>query len=381
MNDFNRWNPPVDAPVDVESVSEDFSPVSEPQQPRQPRIVPLLLVTALVAGASGGFAGYVMRDGGTNNIVLTQSGGDSSERPAGSIAAIAAAVKDSVVSISVQSAMSAGTGSGWIVDSRGYIVTNNHVIADAANGGSITVSFADGQSVAAKIVGRNSAYDLAVIKVDVSGLKALPLGNSNNIVVGDSVVAIGSPLGLQGTVTSGIISAMDRPVTAGGSGELAYFNGLQTDAAINPGNSGGPLVNAAGEVIGVNSAIATMGGSMGGQSGSIGLGFAIPINTAKRIVQEIINTGTSTMPIIGVQLDLNSTQDGALIADVHAGGPASKAGIGNGTLITAIDGVKVHDSVGLIVRIRAKAPGEVVTLTSESGSTFSVTLGSQTLSS
>lgn len=382
MNDFDQWNPPTDEPVATTESVQDFEAVDqEEKQPRSPKLVPLLLVTALVAGASGGAVGYAMRDGGTNNIVLTQSGGDSSERPAGSIAAIAAAVKNSVVSISVVSAMSSGTGSGWVVDSRGYIVTNNHVIAAAAAGGNITVNFADGQAVAAKIVGRNSAYDLAVLKVDVSGLKALPLGNSNNIVVGDTVVAIGSPLGLQGTVTSGIISAMDRPVTAGGSGELAYFNGLQTDAAINPGNSGGPLVNAAGEVIGVNSAIATMGGSMGGQSGSIGLGFAIPINTAKRIVQEIITSGTSTMPIIGVQLDLNANQDGALIADVHSGGPASKAGIPSGTLITSIDGVKVHDSVGLIVRIRAKAPGDVVTLTSESGKNFSVTLGSQTLSS
>jgi putative serine protease PepD len=286
-----------------------------------------------------------------------------------------------VVSIEVVSATSSDTGSGWVVDSRGYIVTNNHVIASAANGGSIRVILNDDQRVSASIVGRNSAYDLAVLKIDVAGLKALPLGDSAKMVVGDTAIAVGSPLGLEGTVTSGIISALERPVTAGGSGELAYFNGIQTDAAINPGNSGGPLVNGQGQVIGVNSAIATMGGTYGSQSGSIGLGFAIPINTAKRIVEELINTGASTMPIIGVQLDMQSTQDGALVAQVQPNGPAAKAGIVAPTLITAIDGVKVHDPVGLIVRIRAQAPGDVVELTTSTGKKISVTLGGEAMSS
>mgnify|MGYP006271354019 CR=1 FL=1 len=342
------------------------------------------MVTALVAGGVGGAVGYQLQAKSVTNdsVVLTQSGGDTSARPSGSIAAIAAAVKSSVVSIGVQSAVGSGTGSGWVVDAQGFIVTNNHVIADVAtSGGRITVAFSDGQSVSATIVGRNSAYDLAVLKVDVTGLKALSLGNSDSVVVGDTVVAIGSPLGLQGTVTSGIISALDRPVTAGGSGELAYFNGIQTDAAINPGNSGGPLVNANGEVIGVNSAIATMGNNMGGQSGSIGLGFAIPINTAKRIVQEIINTGSSTIPILGVQLNLNSAEDGALISDVETDGPAAKAGVTGNILVTEIDGVKVHDAVGLIVNVREHTPGDQVILKSSDGKTFTVTLGANKTSS
>jgi putative serine protease PepD len=386
MNYDEQWKPPVENEIVaeqlVEPVEDDFVETAPAPTQKTPRLLPLLLVTALVAGASGGAVGYVMHgNGGANSVVLTQSNGDSSERPAGSIAAIAAAVKPSVVSIEVRGAMTSDTGSGWVVDSRGYVVTNNHVIAAAVNGGSIKVVLNDDQRVDATIVGRNSAYDLAVLKIDVDGLKALPLGNSSAIVVGDTAVAVGSPLGLQGTVTSGIISALERPVTAGGSGELAYFNGIQTDAAINPGNSGGPLVNAQGEVIGVNSAIATMGGSTGGQAGSIGLGFAIPINTAKRIVQEIINTGKSTMPILGVQLDMQSTEDGALIVQAASGGPAAKAGVAANTLVTAIDGVKVHDPVGLIVRIRAQAPGDVVVLTTSTGKKISVTLGAQEMSS
>ena len=387
MNHDQQWRPPVENEIYVDPVPGDSPEMHGPgdttaEQRRLPRLLPLLLVTSIVAGASGGAVGYAIHQHGlTSNVVLTQGDGDSSERPAGSIAAIAAAVKPSVVSIEVVSATSSDTGSGWVVDSRGYIVTNNHVIASAANGGSIRVILNDDQRVSASIVGRNSAYDLAVLKIDVAGLKALPLGDSAKMVVGDTAIAVGSPLGLEGTVTSGIISALERPVTAGGSGELAYFNGIQTDAAINPGNSGGPLVNGQGQVIGVNSAIATMGGTYGSQSGSIGLGFAIPINTAKRIVEELINTGASTMPIIGVQLDMQSTQDGALVAQVQPNGPAAKAGIVAPTLITAIDGVKVHDPVGLIVRIRAQAPGDVVELTTSTGKKISVTLGGEAMSS
>ena len=399
MNDDQQWRPPSEneifvAPLEsdspIDNSADEVSPLQHAPQlndvaatgTRTPRLVPLLLVTALVAGVSGGAAGYYIQDRvAVSSVVLIQGSGDSSERPAGSIAAIAAAVKPSVVSINVTSASSSGTGSGWVVDSRGYIVTNNHVIAAAANGGSIKVILNDDQSVDATIVGRNSAYDLAVLKIDVQGLKALPLGDSSTIVVGDTSVAVGSPLGLEGTVTSGIISALERPVTAGGSGELAYFSGIQTDAAINPGNSGGPLVNSKGQVIGVNSAIATTGGNYGGQSGSIGLGFAIPINTAKRVVEEIINTGASTMPIIGVQLDMQSSQDGALIAQVQSGGPAEKAGIQAPLLITEIDGVRVHDPVGLIVRVRTHAPGDTVVLSTSAGKKISVTLGGETMSS
>ncbi len=185
---------------------------------------------------------------------------------------------------------------------NGYIVTNNHVVEGAADGGTLKVHFADGQEFDAEIVGRDPNYDIAVVKVDATDLPTVVIGDSDSVVVGDLAIAIGSPLELDGTVTAGIISALNRPVTAGGEGETAFINAIQTDAAINPGNSGGALVNAAGQVIGVNSAIATLGDGSG-QSGSIGLGFAIPINQVKRIAEELINTGTSTKPIIGVTLD------------------------------------------------------------------------------
>jgi putative serine protease PepD len=196
--------------------------------------------------------------------------------------------------------------------------------------------------------------------------------------VGDTAIAIGSPLGLQGTVTSGIISALNRPVTAGGSGDAAYINAIQTDAAINPGNSGGPLVNGNGQVIGINSAIATMG--QGGQSGSIGLGFSIPIDTAKRIAEEIIATGTSTTPIMGIELDMEYSGDGAKVTGVNAGGPAADGGVQIGDIVTTFDGQSIADSTALIVAIRANAPGDKVTLTVQrNGQTqdVTVTLGSK----
>jgi len=222
---------------------------------------------------------------------------------------------------------------------------------------------------------------LAVLKIDQGGLTAARLGDSASVAVGDSAIAIGSPLGLDGTVTSGIISAVNRPVTAGGQGEASYISALQTDAPINPGNSGGPLVNAESQVVGVNSAIATLGTGDNGQAGSIGLGFAIPINTAKRIADEIIQTGKSTYPIIGVTVDMRYQGPGAKVSAVSGGGPAAAAGIKVGDIITAVNGVQVTSSVDLLSAIRAYAPGETVTLTvqKQSGgdSQVKVKLGSQ----
>ena len=263
----------------------------------------------------------------------------------------------------------------------GYILTNNHVVAGAADGaGTLTVTFQDGTTKSATIVGRDLSYDLAVVKVEGTGLKTATLGNSSGVVVGDSSIAIGSPLGLEGTVTSGIVSALNRPVTAGGSGESSYISAIQTDAAINPGNSGGPLVDAQGKVIGVNSAIASLGqGQAGGQSGSIGLGFAIPVNQAKRVADEIIATGHATHPIIGVSVDMRFAGQGAQISEVTPNGPAAKAGIKPGDVITKVDGHTVANATEMIVAVRSHAPGETVTVTVGSGGSardVQLTLGS-----
>jgi putative serine protease PepD len=340
-------------------------------------------ITGLLAGGIGGYVGAQLADpapasSGTSTAELPQAEANTAPRAEGSVAEIAARVSPAVVSISVASNQGAGTGSGFVIRDDGYILTNNHVVAEAADGGKITVRMSDGKSYEATIVGRDSDYDLAVVKVDANGLPTVALGNSDSVVVGDLAIAIGSPLGLEGTVTAGIISALNRPVTAGSQNDTSFINAIQTDAAINPGNSGGALLNAAGQVIGVNSAIATLNDS-GGQSGSIGLGFAIPINEAKRIADELISTGKSTKPIIGVQLDSTYQGEGARVAEVTEGGGAAKAGLQAGDIITEFNGRPVADSTELIVAIRAMNPGDKVELTVKRGDetqTITVTLGS-----
>jgi putative serine protease PepD len=337
-------------------------------------LVTVALVAGLLAGALGGAGGYLVAARSADSSVLSpgatlpQSNASLSTRPSDSIAAVAKAVLPVVVSISVDTGSGGDTGSGVVLRSDGYILTNNHVIASAVNGGgTITVSFNDGTIKPAKIVGRDTSYDLAVIKVVASGLTVASLGNSENVAVGDEAIAVGSPLGLSGTVTSGIISALNRPVSAGGSGDpTSFINAIQTDAAVNPGNSGGALVNAQGLVIGINSAIATLssGQSSGaGQSGSIGLGFAIPINEAKRIAEELISTGKATHPVIGVSVDQTYTGAGAKVSVVTAGGPAETAGIASGDIIVAVNGRTISNSTELIVAIRSYTPGATVTLT------------------
>jgi putative serine protease PepD len=284
-----------------------------------------------------------------------------------------------VVSIDVTSASSSGTGSGFVIRStakESFILTNNHVATGAGDSAEITVTFQDQSQASATVVGTDASYDLAVLKVDRGNLPVAALGDSDSVVVGDATIAIGSPLGLTGTVTSGIVSALNRPVTAGESNDLSFISAIQTDAAINPGNSGGPLVNSRGEVIGINSAIATTGSTVSGQSGSIGLGFAIPINQARRVATELIATGKSSYPIIGVQLDMSYSKPGALVQEIVPAGPASTTTLKPGDVIVAIDGVKVGDGTELVVRIRAKSPGDVVELELLDGSIIEVTLGS-----
>ena len=330
---------------------------------------------AVIAGAIGGVIGNAgdgsLFDAGAKFVSVD----NSIERAPDSISALAAKVLPSVVSISVRNGSEGGAGTGFVIRSDGYLLTNNHVVEGVANGGSLRVSFNDGKTVNGKIVGTDSAYDLAVIKVELKNLTALQFGDSDKVQVGDSVIAIGSPLGLAGTVTSGIISAKDRAVTAGSrTSEGSFINALQTDAAINPGNSGGPLVDKSGAVIGINSAIATLDASSS-QTGSIGLGFAIPINQARRTAEQLIKTGKSSHPIIGVSLDTRYMNGGARIAEVMAGSPAAKAGIVVGDTIIGIDGKSVESADELIVAVRAKQPGDSVKLLlSANGSKRTVTV-------
>jgi len=332
----------------------------------------IALAMSLIAGVVGALIGKTAFDNSTNLITSNKV----IDRAPDSIAGIAARVSPSVVEIDSTTNSGSDTGSGFFIAKNGYIMTNNHVIETAFLAkAKITVKLSNNNEYTATVVGRDTSYDLAVLKIDVSDAPALVLGNSDNVQVGDPVIAIGSPLGLQGTVTSGIISAKNRPVTTSSdntAGESSFIDALQTDAAINPGNSGGPLVDATGAVIGVNSAIASLGSTIDGQPGSIGLGFAIPINQAKTQADQLIKTGTSHHPIVGMSLDSSYPGPGAKIADTASailpGGPAAKAGLQPGDIILAIDGQEISVADDLIVAIRSHAIGDTVTLKYQRGS-------------
>jgi putative serine protease PepD len=359
-------------------------PAQRPEVRRRPTVLALVAVaaaTGLLAGGIGGVTGWALADRESQQRLTDDDAGLDTlpttgdvDRAPESVAGIAARVIPSVANIEVRAGGEGGTGSGFVIREDGYVLTNNHVVA-AGEDGQIALSFqGDEETYEAQIVGRSPEYDLAVLKIDPrDALPVASLGNDDDVVVGDPVVAIGSPLGLAGTVTSGIISAKNRPVTAGGGGEgeVSYISALQTDAAVNPGNSGGPLVDAAGRVIGINSSIATLGGSspFGEQSvGNIGLGFAIPINQGRRIAEELIETGRAEFPIIGASIDFEYGGEGARIADssaaegpaLVAGGPAEQAGLQPGDVITSFDGRAVPGPEELIVAIRSRRPGESV---------------------
>ncbi|WP_256107046.1 S1C family serine protease [Streptomyces sp. ODS05-4] len=356
--------------------------------------VALAALTGVVGGAVGA---YLERTGGITAVELPQAAPGDTGRAPDSVAGIAAGALPGVVTIHVSGDGDQGTGTGFVLDRRGHILTNHHVVDPSGSSGQITVTFSGGESATAELVGKDAGYDLAVIRVKgVSGLKPLPLGNSDDVRVGDPVVAIGAPFDLQNTVTSGIISAKGRPITAGGEEEdgsdVSYVDALQTDAPINPGNSGGPLVDSGGRVIGINSAIRAADGGSGTErspAGSIGLGFAIPVNQGRRVAEELINTGKATHPVIGVSLDMKFTGDGARVgekgqdgaASVVPGGPAAKAGVRAGDVITQVDGERVHSGEELIVKIRAHRPGDRLRLTVERDGreeTRTLTLGSAT---
>ena len=345
-----------------------------------PVVVVVALIAALAGGAVGAGGAYVAVHRHDRAVLHEPSASlgngvtTPSDTTPGSVASIAKETLPVVVSIDVTTPNGSGTGSGVIVKSNGYIVTNNHVVGDAST---ISVTLADGQNTEATLVGTDPDTDLAVVKVNTTGLPVAALGRSSNLQVGDPVVAIGSPLGLKGTVTSGIISALNRsvdvPAEIPGERSVVLVNAIQTDAAINPGNSGGALVDRAGRVIGINSAIASLGSGLGGQGGSIGVGFAIPVDEARAVAEEIIRTGHATHPFLGISGDditpqtaqrFNlTTKQGALVLDVTAGGPADKAGIRARDIIVELAGAPITGMGDLIAAIRTHRIGETVSVT------------------
>ena len=297
---------------------------------------------------------------------------------------IAAAVSPSVVSITVTSTQSSGQGSGVIIDTKGHILTNNHVVTGAGAGSQLSVTLNDKRTYDATVVGTDPSTDLAVIKLTNApkDLKAIALGDANAIKVGDQVMAVGNPLGLAGTVTTGIVSALNRPVTTSDQQQSDPFgqqqsatdpvvtNAIQTSAAINPGNSGGALVNGGGQLIGINSAIASLGsaGSSSSQSGSIGIGFAIPVNEARSIAEQLITSGTATHPYLGVSSEDGVVADGsakraaAVLTNVAAGSPGEAAGLRVGDAVTEVDGESIDGSLSLVAQVRERSVGDKVTL-------------------
>nr|WP_216652155.1 trypsin-like peptidase domain-containing protein [Nocardioides sp. zg-1308] len=336
---------------------------------------PSVAALALVVGLLGGLAGGALQDElasqpGTNSNglggVRTQTAAPL-EADNGSVSAVAQALLPSTVQILAELDGQSGgaTGSGFVLDRDGHVVTNNHVVASAADEeGPIVVIDESGERYEATVVGRSAVYDLAVLAIEgAGGLEPAALGASQVLRVGDSVVAFGAPLGLSQTVTSGIVSALNRPVTTSGESDdqSSYINAVQTDAAINPGNSGGPLVNLAGEVVGVNSAIATTGGATA-ESGNIGVGFAIPIEQVRTTVDQILRTGKAEYPVIGAQVRTGGEPDaeGATITEVMPGTPAERAGLTQDDVIVSVDDQPVNDGIALIVAIRTHLPGETV---------------------
>ncbi|MPQ98495.1 PDZ domain-containing protein [Modestobacter sp. I12A-02628] len=336
--------------------------------------IPLSILTVLVmlfSGAVGGSAGWLLTRTADEEPLLSPDAqlSQTSEgitREPGSVSDIAGRVSPAVVSVEVRVGEAGATGSGVVIDAEnGYIVTNNHVISGAADveGAEIRAVFNDGSGSAARIVGRDPASDIAVIKVEKPQLLAATLGTSDSVVVGDPVVAIGSPLGLAGTVTSGIVSALDRPVRLSGEGSdtNAVISAVQTDAPINPGNSGGALVDATGAVIGINTAIASLGGN-GTTGGSIGLGFAIPIDTVRDISEQLITTGEAVHASLGVSTRsvTDGTRDGALVLNVDPGGPGEQAGIDEQDVIIRVGDTRIGSSEELAVAVDAQDPGEQI---------------------
>ncbi|MFY1634368.1 S1C family serine protease [Solwaraspora sp. WMMB335] len=345
-------------------------PVTDPDAVPHRGLTPIVLVsmiTALLAGSLGGALGFAfaVRGGGAGTTVLGGAPLDPpvlANRPADSFAAVVQRVLPSVVTVQVSNGGGQSVGSGFVATADGYVITNDHVVGVGAE--QATVLFSDGTTARATVVGQEPESDIAVIKVDRSGLIPVEFGDSDAIAVGDPVLAFGSPLALTNTVTSGIVSAIDRTIQAGEpGGQLRYYAAIQTDAAVNQGNSGGPLVDGAGRVIGVNSVIKSLATDEE-TAGNIGLAFAIPINHAKRITQEIIDTGKARRTVFGAQVSdaARSPGAGVRLTDVVVDGPAAAAGLQAGDVVLRLDGRPLDQATDLIALVRKYAPGSVVTV-------------------
>ncbi|QNE19684.1 PDZ domain-containing protein [Kribbella qitaiheensis] len=364
----------------------------EPPKPKR-RGLALVAATALLVGTAGGVGGAAVYSATNDSsssapsVTAPLNGGQAApvSAPDGSVQAAAAKVLPSVVKIGVATSQGAATGSGIVISQDGLIVTNNHVVAGAGSGGKISVMLNDGRTLSATVVGTDPLTDLAVIRADAKDLKPAVLGKSGTLGVGQGVVAIGSPFGLEATVTSGIVSALNRPVTSGDAQQdsTTVFPAIQTDAAINPGNSGGALIDLAGQVVGINSAIKTAGGSGQSEGGNIGLGFAIPIDQAKPIIDELVAKGKATHARLGVQVgDAQSSdglQQGATLGEVTVGGAADKAGLKKGDVVTSVDGKAIASGDALVAAVRSHRPDDEVSITlTRAGKpqTIKATLGS-----
>ncbi|MEV7969845.1 trypsin-like peptidase domain-containing protein [Sphaerisporangium sp. NPDC088356] len=403
----HHWSGPERFAGDTEIMTTPAGGTPPPWWTTGRKAVAGLALAAVAVG--GGVAGAFVATAavGTKTVISSPIVRPASDASVTTVADVARAVQPSVVSITVSSQAGQAEGSGVVLSADGLILTNNHVVAGLGQDAKVQVKFSDGKSAAATIVGTDPATDLAVVRAqNVSGLTKATLGDSDKLRVGDAVLAIGSPLGLEGSVTAGIISALDRTLTVGDqqqqqqqqlppgwgqgglgqpqqqqqSGGTTIGGAIQTDAAINPGNSGGALVDASGQVVGINSAIATNGGD-----GNIGVGFAIPINTAHQVADQLIKSGKATHAFLGVNLaDATGDAQGAVIGSVQTGSPADQAGLKAGDLITKIDGKPVAGADTVVGAVRGYQPGTKVTLTyvrNGSTSTVTVTLTEKTVTS
>jgi putative serine protease PepD len=329
-------------------------------------IVLVSVITALLAGALGGTLGFVFasRSGVGGGPQLGGGGGTAplTQRAPDSLAGVVKKVLPSVVTIKVHSAGATSLGSGFIVSTDGYAITNDHVVTGST--GPAEVTFSNGNTASAKVIGSDPESDVAVLKLDAGGLAPVEFGDSDAVQVGDPVLAIGSPLALANTVTYGIVSALDRPIEAGeAGGPTRYYAAIQTDAAVNHGNSGGPLIDAGGRVIGINAVIKSLG-SDDQQAGNVGLAFAIPINQAKRLAQDIVDTGKARRTVIGAELETSyrGPNGGVRLQTVEAGGPAANAGLKVGDVLTRIGGAQLQEPGDLIAMVRKYAPGTGVSV-------------------